>query len=164
MRHQAILLNGPSSSGKSTLAAALRQTLRETRGESWIIVSIDDFLPMSPDEAIEEDDVYAINPRLCAAAAQALAAGHGVIIDHVITSERIFRQVTDALAEVSVLTVRVTCSRQALVNRERARGDRCPGSAEASLHYLYPPDGYDLTVDTTHLTANENAGAILSRM
>ena len=164
MRPGAILLNGPSSSGKSTLAAALRQLIRKTRGESCRIVSLDDYLPMSPDEPIEEDDVYAVQPQLCAAVTESLAAGCWLIIDHVMTSERIHRQLMDALSGVSLLTVRVTCSRQALIDRERARGDRCPGSAEASLQYLYPRDGYDLTVDTTSLTANENAGIILSAM
>lgn len=30
--------------------------------------------------------------------------------------------------------------------------NRCPGSAESSYEYLFPKDGYDLTVDTHTLT------------
>ena len=59
MRRQAILLNGPSSSGKSTLARALRRLLQE-QGREFGIVSIDDLLEMSSEEPIYEDDVYAI--------------------------------------------------------------------------------------------------------
>ena len=161
MRYRAILLNGPSSSGKSTLARALQQALR---GAAYRIVSIDDYLEVTADEAIWEDDVYAVSPRLCAAVAETLAAGEGVIIDHVITSERIHRQLMDALADVPVRKVRVTCPREELIRREQARGDRCPGSAEASLDYLYPQDGYDLTVDTAEKSAKEIAGDILSWM
>jgi len=32
---------------------------------------------------------------------------------------------------------------------ENERGDRCTGSAEASLQYLYPKTGYDLCVDSS---------------
>lgn len=46
---QVILLNGPSSGGKSTLARAL-QRLLEAQGRRFGIVSIDDLLEMSPDE------------------------------------------------------------------------------------------------------------------
>ena len=44
---------------------------------------------------------------------------------------------------------------------EQERKDRCPGSAEASFTYLYPRDGYDLTVDTHFMTASECVNRIL---
>ena len=40
-----ILLNGPSSSGKSTLSKALQKTLREIKNEEYDIVSIDEIIP-----------------------------------------------------------------------------------------------------------------------
>ena len=48
MRRQTILPGGPSSSGKSTLARALRRLLEE-QGREFGIVSIDDLLEMPPD-------------------------------------------------------------------------------------------------------------------
>ena len=164
MPHRAILLNGPSSSGKSTLARALRLALRSVRRAACDIVSIDDHLKMTIVDVIEEDDVYAVSPLICAAAKNALAAGHVVIMDHVITSERIFRQTMDALEGVDVLLVHVTCSREELVRRETARKNRCPGSAEASHDYLYPQSGYDLTVDTTNHPPEEIAEQILAAL
>ncbi|MCH5288210.1 MAG: AAA family ATPase [Christensenellaceae bacterium] len=162
MTRRAILLNGPSSSGKSTLARALRQVLLKDWNGVWDIVSIDDHLKMTADEAIEEDDVYAVSPMICADALKALDAGHGVIVDHVITSGRIFRQTMDALRGAQSLLVHVTCSREELIRREAARKNRCPGSAEASFDYLFPQSGYDLTVDTTAQPPEDMAVEILS--
>ena len=48
--------------------------------------------------------------------------------------------------------------------RERKRGDRYVGSAEASYRCLYPKDGYDLTVDTGAASAADCAGAIFRRV
>ena len=41
-----------------------------------------------------------------------------------------------------------------------ARGNRCPGSAAASDEYLFPKDGYDLTVDTHVMSSAECAEQI----
>ena len=52
MKPHVVLLNGPSSSGKSTLARALQALIMEQTSERYEVVSIDDFLKMSPDETI----------------------------------------------------------------------------------------------------------------
>ena len=51
-----ILLNGPSSSGKSTLSRAIRAKL-----DGFEVVSIDDFMKLAKDETIYEDDVFEIS-------------------------------------------------------------------------------------------------------
>ena len=61
MEKQIILLNGPSSAGKSTLAKALQALIEDKRKERYEIVSIDDFLKMATDDVIYEDDVYEIS-------------------------------------------------------------------------------------------------------
>ena len=93
MEKQIILLNGSSSAGKSTLAKALQALIADKRKESYEIVSIDDFLKMTTEEVIYEDDVYEISGSLCEKVMQVFNANHGVIIDHVITSERIFDKI-----------------------------------------------------------------------
>ena len=59
------------------------------------------------------------------------------------------------------IKVKAECPLSELEKRERERGDRCKGSAKASYEYLYPKDGYDVTVDTLNLTAEECAEKIL---
>ena len=107
---------------------------------------------------------YYMSGDICEKAAEILEAGNGVIIDHVITSERIFEQLKEALTAYPLRTVRVTCPPEILRRRELDRGDRCPGSAEASDRYLYPKEGYDLTVDTGTVPPADNAALILDRL
>ena len=143
----AILLNGPSSAGKSSIAKVLRQKLPDS--ESAVILSLDDYLQMSAKEPIWEDDVFAVMPRMCEDISLALREGKTVIIDHVITSARIYRALADAANGFQMKTVLVRCDVETLRRRETKRGDRCVGSAEASLQYLYPKTGYDLCVDSS---------------
>ena len=160
MTKHVILLNGPSSAGKSSLAAALQKRAEERRKERYAIISIDDYMRVSKEETIYEDDVFEISGDMIRGVTEALGAASGVIVDHVITSERIYRQFTDAMRPYALHTVRVTCPLEVLLKREQARKDRCPGSAEASYTWIYPKDGYDLTVDTHEMTAEQCAEAI----
>ena len=157
-----ILLNGPSSSGKSTLSRTLQARIVQDRNQQYGIISIDDFMKLATDETIYEDDVFEINEDMCLAAAEILKDAPGVIIDHVITSARIYQQLLDLLGKFRIRTVHVTCPLEVLLQREQARGNRCIGSAEASYTYLYPQDGYDLTVDNAARSAEENAALICS--
>ena len=160
MEKTVILLNGPSSSGKSTLSRTLQDRIRQERGADYGIISIDDFMKLATDETIYEDDVYEINGDMCRAAEEILKKSPGVIIDHVITSERIYQQLVELLGNFRIRTVHVSCPLEVLLQREQARGNRCIGSAEASYTYLYPKDGYDLTVDNAAMTPEENAALI----
>lgn len=157
MRKQIILLNGPSSSGKSTLSKALQGLIEARKNEKYVIVSIDDFMKLSTDETIYEDDVFEISGDMCASALEALKTSPGLIIDHVITSERIFQQLTELLGQHHIHSVHVSCPLNVLLNREYARKNRCIGSAESSYTYLFPKDEYDLTVDTSVMTSAECA-------
>lgn len=157
MEPPVIVLNGPSSSGKTTLAKALQKLISEKTSNRFEVVSIDDFLRMSPTEPIYEDDVFSILDDLCKRALEILESGNGVILDHVITSKRIFERLLERLAPFRILTVHTTCPLQVLRKRELARKDRCPGSAEASAKHLFPKDGYDLTLDTGTQSPAENA-------
>ena len=164
MEQRIILLNGPSSSGKSTLAQALKTLIFNECHKRYDLVSIDDFLKMSPKEKIYEDDVFEISNNLCKKALEFLESGKGVIIDHVITSERIFNQLKDNLSSYPIKTVHITCPLHILKSRELERGDRSPGSAEASAEYLYPKEGYDLTIDTGAKSPSENALLIFNEL
>ena len=164
MKKRVILLNGPSGSGKSTLAKAVQSVIADRRKERYAIISIDDYMRISTEETIYENDVFEISGDMCRGAIDALAALPGVIVDHVITSERIYRQFTDAMRMYALYTVRLNCPLEELLRRETARKDRCPGTAEASFTYLYPKDGYDLRVDTDRMTSEECAEAIYAAL
>ena len=162
MEKQIILLNGPSSSGKSTLSKTMQALIEEKRNENYAVVSIDDFMKISTEETIYEDDVYDISGDMCAAALDRLTTAQGVIIDHVITSQRIYQQLMDMLGQYPIRTVHVTSPLEVLLQREYARKNRCLGSAEASFTYLYPKEGYDLTVDTSAMTSVQCAEKIMN--
>ncbi|MBQ4258019.1 MAG: GNAT family N-acetyltransferase, partial [Clostridia bacterium] len=160
MKQYAILLNGPSSSGKTTLSKALRKLIEEKRFGTYQIVSIDDFMKTDPNETIYEEDVFEISGEMCGKAKEILSTGAGVIVDHVITSGRIYDEFRNILRGFPICTVRVDCPLEILRERELRRGDRCIGSAQASYEYLYPKEGYDLTVDTAGSSPRENAQKI----
>ena len=164
MNYQIVLLNGPSSSGKSTLSKALQHYILEQNGKKYEIVSIDDHMKLREDEKIYEDDVYEISADICNAVLKLLKTSSGVIIDHVITSERIFRQLAESLCEYELLLVKVTCPLEVLLQREKVRGDRHIGSAKSSYTYLYPKEGYRLTVDTHLLSTDECAARIFQAL
>lgn len=158
-----ILLNGPSSSGKSTLSKAL-QSYFANIGKKYNIISIDDFMKISTSETIYEDDVYEISLDMCKAILDSLKNNEGVIVDHVITSPRIFNQFIDTTNDYSHLLVRVTCPLDVLLQREKSRGNRHKGSAKDSYDYLYPKDGYDVTVDTHNMSLDECIKTIINKI
>ena len=106
-------------------------------------------------EPIYEDNVFEISPLLCQKVLNTLKTGQGVIIDHVITSERIYKQLTKTLKEYKLIKVQTTCPLSELEKREKKRRNRYIGSAKASYDYLYPKDSYDLTLNTLELSSEE---------
>lgn len=160
---KAILLNGPSSAGKSTLSKELQRRLAG-KGVEAEIISIDDYMITDPKETIYEDDIYDVMPAMCEGMIRALWAGRMVIVDHAITSERIYEAFMDAAKGYKVLKVKVTCDLEILRKREQERGDRCPGSAEASLQYLWPKEGYDICIDNGKCSVEDNAEMIMKRL
>lgn len=161
MSKKIILLNGPSSSGKSTLASTLQTLIKDTNGEEYAIISIDDFLEMTTNDVIYEDDVFEISSKLCDKSLEMLHLKQGIIIDHVITSNRIFKQLIESLKVYDIYLIHVTCPLHELKRREGERKNRCLGSAEASYEYLFPKEGYVLTVDTFVSSAKECSVQIL---
>ena len=73
-----VLLNGASSSGKSTLAKFLQKYIKENQQEEMIF---------------------------CKKAVDVLKTGRGIIIDHVITSERIYNQLVEFLKEYRMFKI-----------------------------------------------------------
>lgn len=153
-----ILLNGPSSAGKSTVAQELTARLSEMG--TCRLIALDDYMTIGTDEEIWEDDVFEATNGMYADVARALKENALVIVDHVITSSRIYDGLARAVGGKRWMKVLVTCRLETLIRREKRRGDRFIGSAEASFRYLYPREGYDLTADSEKQSAAEIAAAI----
>lgn len=155
MKKTVILFNGPSSSGKSTLAKAFQEDMSKKKNLNFRVISIDDFLKMTLNDTLYEDDVFHISENLCKKGLELLECCNGLMIDHVITSERIFLPLKEMFSMYQMYLVHVTCPLDILIKREKERNNRCIGSAEASYKYLYPKEGYELTLDTYNMTTKK---------
>ena len=182
-----VVLNGTSSSGKTTLAAALRRRL-EADDECWVVYSQDDFCPKLPPSWIQAgkhigrhaDDGFVLEVRdgefelrvgpighaILAAYRGAVAAaaheGLNVIVDEVTMTQGEWDDWQVRLNGVDTTWVRVELAPDELERREAARGDRTIGHARYQLDIVHRFADYDLTVDTGVLSPDEAAAAIVS--
>jgi len=171
-----IYLNGTSSAGKSTIAAALQEILEEP----YLHLGIDTFLRMLPRRyrpGGPEGPSWAVLPDggarpvpgdvarrtrsgMYHAVAALVRAGNNVVLDDVINGQDTLREAVDLLADDDVLFVGVHCSRVVLEERERAREERHPGIARGMLARAHAHGLYDLEIDTTATTPMECAAQI----
>jgi chloramphenicol 3-O phosphotransferase len=183
-----IVLNGGSSSGKSSIARGLQSVL----DAPWLTFGVDTLIDAMPRSmqgvdaglSFQPDGEITVGPafrQLEAAWYQALAAmvraGAKVIVDEVFlggaASQARLRAALDGLR---VLWVGVHCDRVVAAAREGARhdrarpelssrGDRSPvGMAALQVDLVHDGVVYDLEVDTTHTAAVDCARVIAARI
>jgi chloramphenicol 3-O phosphotransferase len=179
------LLNGTSSSGKSTLATALQAALPEP----WLVVGIDTvvfalprryldqphwsevfrYVPLddAPDGAfrIETGD---LGERLISGLHGAVAAladrGLSVIVDHVLLETAWLDECRARWAHIPWLFVGVRCPLAVVEQRERERRDRTLGQAAAQFAVVHEDRDYDVEVDTSELAPDAAAAVILEAL
>jgi chloramphenicol 3-O phosphotransferase len=148
-----ILVNGASSSGKSTFSEALQNTLEEP---FWHF-SIDhlraaNVLPM---ERIERGDFQWAEMRQqffegfhrCL---PALAeAGNHLIVEHIVETEVWMQRLLQLLEPFDVFFVGVHCPLPELERREIERGDRRIGEARTDYTMVHTFGIYDIEIDST---------------
>lgn len=169
-RGQVILLNGPSSAGKTTLARALQAALLRDHGRHTLLLAVDDFLQAASGgqesvlAALEATGLPLIE-SFHAAVAAAAQAGGWVIVDHVVGEralwvEDLFRR----LEGVDVLTVQVECDADELRQRECRRTDRAPDWPHAArqARHIHAPLTAQVRLDTTRSRPEDSAACILS--
>jgi chloramphenicol 3-O phosphotransferase len=176
MAIQVIVLNGGSSSGKSSLARCLQSLLPHP----WLTIGVDDLLDALPPAMLESADGIVIAPdgqitvgtglrALEAAWSQGVAAmacaGAGVILDLVFLKGAAAQERWgNVLAGLQVLWVGVQCDPLVAAAREGARGDRVPGMAASQARLVHQGVVYDIEVDTTRTSPGDCARLILDRI
>nr|WP_263324249.1 chloramphenicol phosphotransferase CPT family protein [Neobacillus sp. Marseille-Q6967] len=148
-----VLLNGVSSSGKTSLAEALA-----VRMPGYFRLSIDDF-----DRLIELMEDRESGARLVPVATEVLFhrtvrmfsdQGVNLVVDQILHDDATFRDCVETLRDYPVLFVGVHCPVGELARRELARGDRCVGQAVLQLGFVHRQgEVYDVEVDTARDSA-----------
>lgn len=179
-----ILINGTSSSGKTTIVKGLQSALPDL----WLEMGIDRFAHAVPARVDGQptwtllfryvrpegtsDGPFTIETTtlghqfiagMHAAVAAVAAAGLNVIVDHVLLEQAWVDDFTRLWAPFDVLFVGVRCPLDVVVRRELERRDRTLGQAEAQVRVVHRwADRYDLEVDTSVLSPDD-AVAVIAR-
>lgn len=176
MTIQVIVLNGGSSSGKSSLARGLQAVLPDP----WLTFSVDtliEAMPASmtgaasgiefaPDGGVSVGAEFrALEAAWIEGIAAMARAGARVIVDEVFLGQAESQQRwVKALRGLGVLWVGVRCEPQVAAAREAARGDRAVGMAESQADVVHEGVKYDLEVDTSYTESLECARAIAAHV
>lgn len=183
---QIIYLNGPSSSGKTTLAKALQHALDDL----FLHVGIDKIIGWMPEKAndwtggnaplgyswkkstdtsgnlIQELQLgpYAkkINKTFQDVVLTLATMGHRLIIDDVSFGKTEVNEWKKLLKDFQVLWIGVNAPLSILEQREKVRGNRIKGSARAQFHTVHAEATYDLEIDTHLTTLDGNVKKIIS--
>ena len=165
MAGKIILLNGASSSGKSTLARALQATLVEP---FWHF-SLDhliaaNILPKSRIDAGEFpwremrpqffDGFHRCLPALA-------EAGNNLIVEHIVETSEWMDRLLELLEPIDVYFVGLHCPLPELERRERERGDRRIGEAKLDFETTHALCLYDLEIISS-LPVEVNVDSILA--
>jgi chloramphenicol 3-O phosphotransferase len=158
-----ILLNGVSSSGKSSIGRALLPLLPDP----WFLVPVDAIGAMrsTVHTRVHDDaDITAMLRRTRLGYHRVVAAlasaGNDVIMDYPLSEPWRLADLIETLAGYDVTLVEVRCAPHELDRRERERGDRPVGLAASQTVY----GDYDITVDTTTASPHECAVTIANAL
>jgi len=173
---QVIVLNGGSSSGKSTIARALQDVLPGV----WLTFGTDvlaEALPGRGDDprsglVLEPDGTVTVKPEFRAieeiwyrGLAEMARRGARLILDEVFLAggagQERFRAL---LGELDVLWAGVRCDPRVAAEREAGRADRVPGMAMSQAVAVHEGVVYDVEVDTTGSPALACARQIAGRI
>jgi chloramphenicol 3-O phosphotransferase len=150
-RGRIILLNGASSSGKSSIGRALQALLPDP----WFFVSADDVNAMRSTvhtRVLDDAEIAEMLTRTRLGYHRAVAAlastGNDVIMDYPLSERWRLDDLVAVLHGYDVTLVEVRCSPDELDRRERLRGDRPVGLARSQTG-VYGHGEPDLAVDTT---------------
>ncbi len=144
-----LFLHGPSSSGKSTLAAAIR----EASDRPYLHLSIDHLRDSGAWEPSAYPDWKTARPRFFSGFHRAIAgfadAGNDLIVEHILDTPGWHAELQALLASHNVLFIGLMAPLATLKARETARGDRPAGSAAQDYTHVHNGLSYDISLDST---------------
>jgi chloramphenicol 3-O phosphotransferase len=166
-----ILLNGASSSGKSTFARALQMALPQPyfNYSSDLLVDggiLPDVNRVTPDTPMSWN---VIRPKFFEAFHRSipafLIAGNRLIVEHIVEYEQWLQDLIELLAEFSVFYVGITCPVPEIESREQHRGNRYLGEGRSHIEDgIHTWSGYDLTIDTHAQTTADNVASLIAAL
>lgn len=183
---QIIYLNGPSSSGKTTLAKALQDAFEEP----FLHVGIDKVIGWMPEKVndwtgkeasigyswkksedasgnlIQELQIGSYAQKIGKTFQEVVLAlakmGHHIVIDDVSFGKQQLDEWKKTLEGFRVLWIGVNAPLDVLEQREKERGNRIQGSARGQFHKVHVDASYDLEIETHQASINENVEKIKS--
>jgi len=140
-----IVLNGTSSSGKTTLA----REIQSTSDDVYLYCALDAFWDMTPFHIPAGSKNFPTMKLAMAKSVKALAeTGHNVVVDIVFCGQKTYQEFITVLEGIHMTLVKVECPLAELEARELARGDRAIGLAKRQLDPVHQDVLYDITVNT----------------
>lgn len=169
-----LIINGTSSSGKTSIVKALQDILEEPYMEA----GIDKFIWMLPHRYLDRplwDDVLGLAKQAGEFGHQLVIGMHrtaevlsktgiNVIIDHVLVEETWWQDCVDRFNKLPAYLIGVRCPLEILEGREKARKNRTLGQARLQYDIVHGKGIYDLEVDTAIFTAEDCARTIKERV
>ncbi len=183
-----IILNGPSSVGKSSIIKAFQAK----QSIPWLSIGIDNFfvgvlppkfyLENKPEHYVvmrgvsSEDkdgklftlEVGSEGQKVIKGMHRAIAAyaqcGNNVIVDYIKYEQDWIPDLKEALHGINVIWVGVTASLESIQQREKKRGTSPEGHARSHYHTVHQSINYDLMLDTDNLTPEQASDEIIKLM
>lgn len=159
-RGRIIILNGCSSTGKTSLAACLQRVAED---DQYLHLQLDAFRAMEPSGYFSRQRkehwparLEALCRSINGAAVQFARCGQNVLVDHVL-SRQAWTYAAEDLRGEHVILVKVSCSLEDAEARERIRPDREIGLARSQWNEIHAGHRYDMEVDTSDLAVTEAA-------
>ncbi|RAX44170.1 chloramphenicol phosphotransferase [Arthrobacter sp. AQ5-06] len=171
-----IVLNGGSSSGKSSIARALQEILPGI----WLTFGVDTFIDALPSGGdspragitYEHGGTIAFSTEHRALerswytglSAMARAGAHLILDEVLLSGDAGQERIRSTFGEADLIWVGVHCDPDVAASREAQRVDRVEGMARQQALSVHAGVVYDLEVDTTYRSTDECARDLASQL